>query len=196
MTVVAAVPTELRTYLDELIAAMASAAELEAVYLIGSAALGSYEHGPSDVDVIAVTSRSLSLEERRALADAAAAIPCPARKLELVVYPRGSTTWEINLNTPDHATFDTADEPAFWFVIDRAIAEEHVIPLLGPPWCELFDPVPREEVLDALDESLDTIGALNQARAWAWVEDGEWLSKPDAQRWLRDRVRAAIEAAR
>jgi predicted nucleotidyltransferase len=189
------VPVELERYLDDLVAAMRSVADLAAVYLIGSVALGTYEQGTSDVDVIAVTARSLAHEERRALAAAAEAVPCPARKLELVTYARGSDTWEINLNTGEFVAFDTAEAPAFWFVIDRAIAEQHAIPLLGPPWSELFDPVPREALLEALDESLETIGALNVSRAWAWLETGEWISKPAAETWLRDRVRDQLRAA-
>ena len=196
MKVSTRVPLELDLYLDDLVAAMGSVADLDAVYLIGSAALGTYEHGTSDVDVIAVTARSLALDERRALAAAAEAVPCPARKLELVTYARGSDTWEINLNTGELLVFDTAEVPAFWFVIDRAIAEQHAVPLVGPPWSETFDPVPREVLLAALDESLEIIGALNMARAWAWLETGEWISKRAAESWLRDRVRGDLEAQR
>lgn len=189
------IPVELARYLDELIASLSAVATLHGVYLIGSAALGAYEHGASDVDVIAVTERSLPLAERQALVEAAEAIPCPARKLELVVYPRGSDVWQINLNTGERATYDTADEPGFWFVIDRAIADEHALALLGPPWSEVFDPVPRDEVVAALDDALDEVGAVNATRAWAWLEDGAWISKPDADRWLVERVRAALRAA-
>jgi predicted nucleotidyltransferase len=190
------IPLELAGYLDDLVAAMESAAELDAVYLIGSAALGAYEHGRSDVDVIAVTSRSLSIDERQRLADAAGAVPCPASKLELVTYPRESDVWEINLNTGEPLSFDTAEVPGFWFVIDRAIAEQHAVPLLGPPWTELFEPVPRDVLLDALEQSLGTIGTLNMTRCWVWLETGEWVSKPHAETWLRERVLGEIEARR
>jgi predicted nucleotidyltransferase len=196
MTIVVEVPTQLATYLDRLVAAMSAVVELDAVYLLGSAALGAYEQGSSDVDVVAVSSRSLTPDERRALAEAAEAVPCPARKLELVVYPRGSDEWEINLNTGEHVSFDPAEEPGFWFVIDRAIAEQHAVPLLGPPWSGAFEPVPREALLDALDQSLEIVGAPNIARAWVWLETGEWVSKPAAESWLREHVRAEIEAAR
>jgi predicted nucleotidyltransferase len=193
---VAQIPRELAGYLDELVDAMAAVADLDAVYLIGSAAVGAYVPGESDVDVIAVTSRSLSLDERRRLAEAAESVPCPARKLELVVYPRGSHEWEINLNTGEHVSFETAAEPRFWFVLDRAIAEQQSLPLLGPPWADAFDPVPRDALLEALDESLEVIGALNMARAWAWLETGEWISKPAAEAWLRGRVHERIEEER
>jgi hypothetical protein len=189
-------PRELAGYLDELVAAMAAVAELDAVYVIGSAAVGGYTHGESDVDVIAVTSHSLDFDERRVLAAAAASVPCPARKLELVTYAAGSDEWEINLNTGELLSFDTAEVPGFWFVIDRAIAEQHAVALLGPPWSELFAPVPRTALLDALAEALDTIGALNMARCWVWLESGTWVSKPQAEAWMRQRVLGEIEARR
>ena len=130
------IPAELEPYLGRLVDVLSQTVPVDAVYLLGSAALGAYEHGRSDVDVVAVTSRSLSMDERRALAAAAAAIPVPARKLELVVYPRGSTRWELNLNTAEgdaaeHVGLDPDAEPSFWFVLDRAIAEQHALPLRG-----------------------------------------------------------------
>lgn len=201
----ATVAAELRGYLDRLLARLREATELDAVYLVGSGALGAWEPGSSDVDVVAVTSRSLSLEERRAVAEAAASVATPARKLELVVYPRGGDDWELDFNTGEHVSFDAAAEPAFWFVLDRAIAERHAVPLLGPAWAELFEPVPRDAVVAALAQALDwqereeptgRSSVLNAVRAWAWLETGEWLGKAAAASWLRDRVRAALEEER
>jgi hypothetical protein len=182
------VPGQLTGYLDTLVAELGRVAPLEAVYLLGSAALGAYEHGRSDVDVVAVTQRSLSMDERRALAAAAEAIPCPARKLELVVYPRGSRDWEINLNTGEHVSFDVREEPAFWFVLDRAIAEQHARALTGPPWAELFQPESREAIEAALDQAIAFDGwddprdaGLATARARIWRETGRWVSKREAE---------------
>ena len=191
MMAAAKVPRELVDYLDTLVEELGRVAPLEAVYLLGSAANGAYEPGRSDVDVVAVTRRSLTENERRSLAAAAEAIPCPARKLELVVYPRGSDGWEINLNTGEHVSFDPTEEPAFWFVLDRAIAEQHAVPLLGPSWGEVFEPVAREDVLAALDEARsfdawdDPQGAeLASARARVWRETGRWVSKREAAEWV------------
>lgn len=195
---------ELRAYLDGLVGRLRAAAEIEAVYLVGSAALGAWEAGESDVDVVAVTARPLARPEREALVRAAESITGPARKLELVVYPRGGADWEINLDTGEHVSFDPAEEPPFWFVLDRALAEQHAVPLVGPPWGELFEPVAHADVLAALEAALDwqereepaTRGSvLNACRAWAFLETGLWLSKPAAAAWLRDRVRAAIGVA-
>ena len=63
----------------------------------------------------------------------------------------------------------------------------------------------REDVLDALVRSLDWHAehepasrntVLNAVRSWRWLESGEWGTKPEAARWLLDRVRAEVEAAR
>ena len=182
------IPSELAPYLDRLVGVLQAEAPVDAVYLVGSAALGGYEHGRSDVDVVAVTARSLSRDERLALAEAVESIPVPARKLELVVYPRGSDRWELNLNTGDHVGLDPDAEPSFWFVLDRAIAEQHATPLVGPPWGELFAPQPQEAIEAALDEvaafdGWDDPGGdaeLADARAHVWRETGRWVSKREA----------------
>jgi predicted nucleotidyltransferase len=184
---VAEIAPELTGYLDELVRRLGAVAELDAVYLFGSAAQGAYEHGRSDVDVIAVTARPSTQAEKEALAEAAESLPCPARKLELVVYARGAERHELNVNTGELVHFDPDDDPAFWFVLDRSIAEQHTIPLVGPPWSEVFPPVPRKAVLAALDGALafegwdDPNGArLAAARARIWRDTGEWVSKQRA----------------
>ena len=185
------VPRELAPYLDRLVAVLEAGAPIDAAYLVGSAAIGEYEHGRSDVDVVAVTSRSLTLDERYALAAAVDQIPVPARKLELVVYPRGSDRWELNLNTGGLVGLHPDAEPSFWFVLDRAIAEQHATPLVGPPWGELFAPEPPEAIEAALAEVAafdgwdDPVGdaELAAARAHVWRETGRWVSKREAAEW-------------
>ena len=185
----AEVPAQLAGYLDELVRRLSGVVELDAVYLFGSAAQGAYEQGRSDVDVIAVTARPSSQVEKEAMAEVAESLPCPARKLELVVYARGAERHELNLNTGELVHFDPDDDPRFWFVIDRAIAEQHSIALLGPPWEEVFPPVSRAAVAEALDEAAafegwdDPRGAeLAAERARIWRETGEWVSKAAARR--------------
>ena len=187
------IPSELAPYLERLVEVLQAQAPVDAVYLVGSAALGGYEHGRSDVDVVAVTARSLSRDERLALAKAVESIPVPARKLELVVYPRGSDRWELNLNTGEHCQkehvgLDPDTEPSFWFVLDRAIAAQHATPLVGPAWGDVFTPEPREAIEAALNEMAafdgwdDPAGDAELAayRAQVWRETGRWLSKREA----------------
>jgi predicted nucleotidyltransferase len=189
MNAVVDVPTQLSGYLDELVRRLSDVVALDAVYLFGSAAQGAYEHGRSDVDVVAVTSRPSSQAEKEAIAEVAESLPCPARKLELVVYARGAERHELNVNTGELVHFDPDDDPSFWFVIDRAIAEQHSIALFGPPWEEVFPPIAREAVIEALDEAARFQGwddprgrALAAARARIWRETGEWVSKTEARR--------------
>ena len=72
-------------------------------------------------------------------------------------------------------------------MIDRSIAEQHSIPLVGPPWSEMFPPVPREAVLAALDEGSAFVdwddprdAGVAAARAQVWRETGTWVSKHEA----------------
>lgn len=196
---------ELALYLDELVERVGGVVELDAAYVVGSGATGAFDSARSDVDVVVVVPRPLSDDEKRAVVDAASGLQPPGRKLELVVYARGSTSYELNLNTGDLVSFDPAGDPEFWFVLDRAAAEQHAVPLTGPPWHEVFEPVAREDVLAALAASLDwheaeepvtASSVLNTSRSWQWLETGAWVSKPETARWLRGRVREAIEAAR
>ena len=188
MTAVATVPTVLAAYLEELVAVLREAAELEAVYLIGSAATGAYEHGPSDVDVVAVTTRALSEPEKESLVERVEALECPARGLELVVYAKGAQPpeYEINLNAgpgmPRHVSFDPAHEAWHWFVVDASIAEAHAVPLLGPPWLELFEPIPPERVRAAVEDVLAWAEEsepedVNADRARHYLATGEWRAK-------------------
>jgi hypothetical protein len=192
--------------------------DLVGVYLTGSRALGAYRPGRSDTDVMAVcrTPPPPTVKRRIVARLRHEALPCPARLLEFVLYAdravaAGDGGFEINLNTgratPCHASFDAADEPPFWFVIDRAIVREYGIALLGPPASEVFGAIPRERILDALRQAhqwhTDSGEArrddvvLNACRAWRYIEEEVWSSKAAAGEWARSRVDDAglIDAA-
>ena len=202
MTLVVDLPAPVREFLDELVATISATVELEAVYLHGSAARGAFDTRTSDLDVYAVTAGELTESERRELAERVGRLQVPAQKLELVVYSREEAaseepTYELNTGDPDVS--------GFWFVLDRAAAEQAAVPLVGPPWSEVFAPVPRERILDALADSLewqernDPSGAgsvVNAMRALHWLETGEWTSKPAVAAWLREHVRETLERKR
>jgi Nucleotidyltransferase domain/Domain of unknown function (DUF4111) len=191
-------------YLAELVARIGPA---RAVYLTGSAALGAYVPGRSDLDVMVVVDAPLGAEERDAIVARCShdALPCPARKLELVVYtaeqvaaPRREQRWELNLNTGEgeqHAGTDPSAEPWFWFVLDLALAREHAVALHGPPAAELIGEVPRPLVLDAMADTVAWYArnepgegaVLAAARAWLYAEEGVFASKRDALQWARHR---------
>ena len=184
--------------------------ELVGVYVGGSYARGAYRHGQSDIDISVVVEGSLPGETKHALVAALRheALPCPARGLELVVYPRatverqtGAPGFELNLNTgedsPFRADFEPGDIEDFWFAIDRSILRQHGTPLHGPPAAELFAEIPRETVAPQLAESIrwhrgDTTenAVLNVARSQHYLDTGDWISKPEARRRL-DEAQAA-----
>jgi Domain of unknown function (DUF4111)/Nucleotidyltransferase domain len=204
-----------RAYVRELVRRLRSVLgdELVGAYLIGSLALGGYEPGRSDVDVAAVVERELSVEVKEAVVAACRheALGCPARKLELVLYAQGRMpAFELNLNTgagePLHAGFDPSAEPAFWFVLDLAIAHANAEALAGPPPAEVLPGVARGELEAAVRESLQWFLAhdappddlvLNAARTRRFLDEGVWSSKVEAGEWALRRLpdREVVEAA-
>jgi hypothetical protein len=198
-------------YLDGLLERLRTTlgADLEAVYLIGSAALGAYRPGRSDLDVYAVTRAEVGPDVLRRVAGECShsALPCPARKLELVVLPAAEATrpssrprWQLNLNTgagmADHVGLEPEAEPAFWFVLDLALAHAHAVALHGPPAGELIGAPERELVAHAQSEAVAWYArhepgpAAVQAacRAWLWHETGRFASKDEAVRWAFERL--------
>ena len=195
---------------------------LVAVYATGSWALGDYVQARSDLDRLVVSAEPLGAGRAEALVEALRheALPVPARKLELVVYartaverPTRGAAFELNLNTGEgaehHAITDPEAEPGHWFVLDRAIARERGIALVGPPALTLFAPLPRSWLRAALAESLAWHAAnpetaepentvLNACRAWLFLVEGQWASKDEAAAWALERepglavVRAAL----
>jgi hypothetical protein len=193
-------------YLDRLVERLPPA---RAVYLIGSAALGDYERDRSDLDVMVVIDPPIDVGGIVSRCSHAA-LPCPARKLELVVYtpeqvarPSRDQRWMLNLNTgtgEHHAGTDPTAEPWFWFVLDLAQAREHTIALHGPPAGELIGEVPRSLILDALADAV-TWYARNEpgegaflaaARAWRYAEEGVFSAKREAADWAVQRVRRTL----
>lgn len=171
-----------------------------AVYLTGSAALGAYVPGRSDLDVMVIADAPVDAAGIAARCSHAA-LPCPARKLELVVYtpeqvsePSRDQRWELNLNTgaeEQHVGTDPDAEPWFWFVLDLALAREHGVALHGPPPAEVIGPAPREVVLAAQADAVAWYahnepgeGALlAAARAWLYAEEGRFAGKREALQW-------------
>lgn len=196
-------------YLDELTARLREVLgdDLVGVYAGGSFSLGGYEPGWSDLDVAAVVRDALvpGVAERIVAAVRHEALPCPARKLELVVYraeaARNSSVeaaFELNLNTgaTEPLRVDTEVQPGeeHWFAIDRSVLAGYGVPLLGPPASEVFTAPPREALLPLLagvlrwyreNESDSEDGMLNAGRSLRFAEEGVWLPKPVLRAWAR-----------
>src|SRR6187402_1516451 len=107
----ALLPPAERTYLKNLTQILKDAfeSELLGVYLFGSAASTTYyQPGVSDLDVAAVINNKLPQAAYLELTAKIShkVLPCPARKLELVLYaqegvndPQQQPTFEMNFNT-------------------------------------------------------------------------------------------------
>ena len=175
---------------------------LVGVYVSGSVALGDYVAGVSDIDVFAVVD---GVPDRQYKEDAVAALleppmEIPARGLEFVLYgwgfvraPSPDAGFEVNLNTGSdmthHVSLDPGSEPAHWFVLDRAIVRAAGVAAIGPLPEEVFAPLPRRWLLQALKDSIEwhrshdaggPDSVLNAARALCFVREGRWLSKTAA----------------
>ncbi len=190
---------------------------LAGVYAGGSYALGDYMPGRSDLDVAAVVTSSLSPGLGEAIVERLchAALPCPARKLELVIYRldtarsgSASPDFDLNLNTGGgvglsmQSNGDAGEAGSHWFAIDRSVLSQAGVALLGPPAGEVFAPIAPPDLVPTLIESLrwhrdhgcdagDAV--LNACRSLRFAEQGRWSSKPAAGRWAAERRLAPSE---
>jgi hypothetical protein len=166
------------------------------VYLTGSAAVGAYVPGKSDIDVLVAAGHADRAALERVVGTCGHdALPCPARKLELVVYelaallqPGERPRWSLNFNTgasAHHIGFDPNREPAHWFVLDLAFARRHAQPLAGPPPAELIGDPGEAAIASALDAMIEWYehnepegaGVAHQ-RAQHWRATGTFIAKP------------------
>jgi predicted nucleotidyltransferase len=215
-------PADVARYLARLVDRIGAVADRDAggiagAHLVGSLALGGFRPGRSDVDLVVVTEGPLPPTAREAVAARALEVPCPTRGLELVVYhrdavarPRLDAAYDVNLDggpaMATHLSLDPADDPAFWFVVDRDIARQRGRVVSGAPPADLLAAAPRDGVLDAVlagiewgraHEPTAASTVLNAARAWRFAETGEWVAKGEAGTWVRARTGhpAVVDAA-
>ena len=157
-------------------------------FVLGSAALGTFDAGTSDLDLTVVLAEPLG-DRREELVGRLAELEIPFRDLELVAYVAGSQPPELELNF-DHGR-ERPDEQRFWFVLDAALAQEHAQPVLDRHvWNELFAPVEPGRVDAAMRESLawaeqasaaNEFARLHAVRARHYLEEGVWISKAQAR---------------
>lgn len=179
-------------------------------YAGGSFALGDFDPSRSDLDVFAVSSGTVTREERRAIVAELRheSLSCPARGLEFVLYPETTARvasveagFVLNLNTGTRMGFRVDEQPGaverHWFPLDRAIVRATGVPLLGPPPEELFAPIPRSLLIPVMREALEWSllrgdggddAVLNTCRSLRWLREDIWSSKSAAGAWALDHV--------
>ncbi len=177
--------------------------DLVATYIHGSAALGGFVPGRSDVDVLFVVGDDVV--DDRALDDlarglAAATALCPGRGVELSVVSAGAAErpaapWPFLL----HLTTDPADATTIHgadhegdpdLLMHYAVCRTAGVVVRGPPPVELIGAIGRQDVLTYLDGELawalshatEAYAVLNACRAQRYLERGELVSKIDGAR--------------
>lgn len=200
-------PEEVEAYLEEMVQRLTDYLEdqLVGVYLFGSASYDAYESGLSDLDVQAIVKDPLETVDKQAVICRLnqGALPCPATKLEFVVYAQSAVypasrhpRFELNLNTglhqPDHISLDPANESSHWFLLDIAMGRELGRNLHGADTTDAFGAIPRRWILEAIANSLEWYqanelnsanGVLNACRGWRFIVTCEFSSKLDGAKW-------------
>jgi hypothetical protein len=189
---------------DELRGALG--ANLVGIYLHGSLALGCFTPERSDIDVLVVTERPLSDEQRTNVVKIASDSSGHPNALELSSLAREHLDpWRHP--TPYDLHFSKSYVPADAEPTDPDLAA-HVsvtrragVALHGPPPELVFPPVPGEHYRDALMRDLhwtlekhpsDLYGALSPLRVWAGIAEPEVVhTKESAATWALERVPSA-----
>ncbi|WP_020417974.1 aminoglycoside adenylyltransferase family protein [Amycolatopsis sp. ATCC 39116] len=188
--------------------------ELLGVYLHGSAVLGGLRPA-SDLDVLAVTRRSLDQRQRRALLDGLleiSGLTTAVRPVELTVVVRSEVSpWRFPpvgdflygewLREELLASGPPQPEPMphLALVLAMVLAGDH--PLAGPPPARLLDPVPHSDVVRASVAGIPELVAdlygdtrnvvLTLARVWVTLATGEIKPKDAAADWALAHLPAA-----
>lgn len=205
------IATEVETYASEIAERLKGilGADLVGVYLHGSAVLGDFSTGRSDVDVIAVSARPLSQTEKESVSEqlSQGSLPCPARGLEFHILHRddltrsGAPPFELHLatsadGTPDRVVDGRGHRGDPDLVMHFAVLHENGRALLGPAPDGLFPVIPRPMLLQAFLGELEwakenaspSYQVLNACRAWRYVDEGVLCSKAAGGKWARRRV--------
>jgi hypothetical protein len=157
---------------------------LVGVYLRGSLVLGGFIPATSDIDVLAVTERTLTAAEFTALVALhtyLAALPNPyANRMEMAYIDRASLRrFESGLCHPTLGQGETLawSEHRDNWILERWAVRMHGVALHGPDPRTLIDPI-----------ASDDLRAAVRVRLQDWVD---WTDQPDDPDWLLPRSHKA-----
>jgi predicted nucleotidyltransferase len=169
---------EVHSYLDQVVTTLTIylGADLIGVYLHGSLAMGSFDPGRSDIDILAVCAEPLHHERRTVLGEALAAIPTPpsggdlefSLVTEAAVRARSTApSFEVHVNTHEEPfVVDGSDRPGDQdLVIHFAMVRARGRALIGPEPAELFLEPVRDSLIQAF---LGDIQWAKEEGAAAW----------------------------
>lgn len=196
---------------------------LRGVYLHGSACLGAFRPGRSDLDLLIVVTRPLSAEERFRLMCAFLSLhrqPAPIEasilQLDDLKAWKHPAPYQFHFSEfwrKRYEALEAREDYSFWtFQEERhdpdlachvKLAREYGIALCGPPPGQVFPSVPEEHVMDSLhNDARDAIrGAklydahaiLTLARVWSYMELRSFLSKSEAAQWAIQKLGPGTE---
>jgi predicted nucleotidyltransferase len=184
-------------------------------YLFGSAVLGGLQP-QSDLDVLVVSDRQTTREEKQRLVDRMLAISGRStprgqwRRVELTIVARSEIkpwryppSFDFQYGDWLRAEFERGNiEP--WPATNPDLASLLTMvlladtPMLGPPPGEIFDPVPHDDLVSAIAGDLEAVlGDLDRdtrnviltlARIWSTIATGVIRSKDAAADWALARL--------
>jgi streptomycin 3"-adenylyltransferase len=197
-------------------------------YLFGSAVFGGLQPA-SDLDILVVSRRPTTLaEKRRIVRDLMATSDVrtsegPLRRIELtIVVERDVRPWHYpprldfqygdwlrdEFSSGNAEVWSSTAKPDLAVLIAMVLLAD--TPLFGPRPSQVFDPVPKEDLVRAMVSDVDRLRgdiawdtgnvALTLARIWSTCETGVIRSKDAAAEWALDRLagphRAVLARAR
>ena len=185
-------------------------------YLFGSAVLGGLRPR-SDLDVMVVSRRRTTRDEKQRLVSHLLALSLRPRPIELTIVvedeirpwrdpPRMDFQygdwWRSEFERGEVEPWSSATNPDLASLVRMVLLGD--TPLLGPRPVEIFEPVPRRDYVHALvhgiDELLRTVESdtrnvvLTLARIWSGIVTDEVRSKDAAADWVLQRLPAEHRA--
>jgi predicted nucleotidyltransferase len=183
---------------------------LVGVYLHGSLALGSFSPQRSDIDIVAITTRATTMEERRRLgalmldsSSSRESLRRPPYPLELSIVTeaqlrpwRHPTPFDFHYGESQRDRFAAGEFEPLW-PEDRDLAahitvlREAGVVLRGPSIHDVFPPVPEQDYTDALlydltwsrERKRGLYAVLSASRVWATLAERRVHTKLSGSLW-------------
>jgi predicted nucleotidyltransferase len=184
--------------LDELVQGLREALgdELVGVYLHGSLALGCFNPALSDIDLLVITRRPLTPEQRQAVG----AVLSRGGRIEISFLAEPSlrpwrhpAPYDLHFGSRQRLLGPGEDHD---LAAHFTVARHAGVAFLGPPPADVFPEVPWDDYEDSLRRDLESCGehggrlyaVLSPARIWATLTERSVHSKASGAEWALERA--------
>ncbi len=190
---------EIKSFLPSIISCIHSILNdnLVGVYLHGSLAMGSFQLGISDIDLIFVVKEHLSSEEKSRIISYLNKTRQKEKPVEMSVFledllhnPRYPTDVELRYDYPDNIFENEPDKEVLAHLYE---VKERGFCMWGKPIGKVFQKIPAKYYLLAIVDDLKytrkylledpTYWVLNACRIMAFINEGKVLSKLEGGQW-------------